>query len=368
MRVMHLISGGDSGGAKTHIFTLLQELQKEISIELVCLSEGEFYEEALALGIHATVQNQKTRFDWSVLSQIADRLNTGGFDILHCHGARANFMSVFLRSKISVPIITTVHSDYRLDFDNNIYKKLLFTPLNRMSLKGMDYYLAVTHIFEDMLKQDGYDASRIFTIYNGIDTEHWIKYYSKEKLANEGIIFGCVTRLVPIKGVHVLLDAVRICVREGYHPKVRIAGHGDLGYTRKLNQFVEDHHLGHYVEFVGFVRDVDGFYENIDVNILPSLTEGFPYVLLESGVRGIATVASRAGGIVEMIENEKDGCLFDVEDSEQLAAIMMDMMDMDVDLSQLGTAFRHKIEHRFSAKAMSKEHQRIYSTIIKNES
>ncbi len=365
MRVMHLISGGDTGGAKTHVITLLQELQKSVDIELVCLSDGVFYEEAKEAKIKTHLYEQTSRFDYKSIRDLVKYLQNHPFDLLHCHGARANFVSNYIRKRVKLPIVTTIHSDYRLDFENHFYKKIIFTYLNRISLKKMDYFLAVTKTFKKMMSEEGFSEDKIYTIYNGIKPQNWTKTYEDYGTQEDiRLTFGCATRLVPIKGTHLLLEGIKICVSQGYTFKVLIAGHGEKKYTERLHAYVKEHHLEDYVEFLGFVTNMQGFYEKIDVNILPSYTESFPYALLEGGERAIATIASRAGGIVEMIEDDATGKLFNVGDAKALATTMMGMMDGQYDLSELGSNFRDKIHQSFSDVAMAKRHEEIYTDIL----
>jgi len=361
MRVLHLISGGDTGGAKTHVLTLLEELKKKVDIQLVCLTGGLFYEEALELGIDTIVLEQKSRFDLSVNRKLIKLIIETKTDLLHCHGARANFISTFIKKKIGIPVITTVHSDYKQDFSHSLYKKIVFTWLNKYSLNKMDYYLAVTNIFKHMLGEQGFNISKVFVIYNGI------KVIDSPKTNFEKITFGCVTRLVPIKGTHILLEAVNKCVELGYEPIVKIAGIGEGTYVEKLFDYVSDHHLEKYIEFSGFIKEIDEFYKTIQVNILPSYTESFPYALLEGGIRSKGTIASKAGGIIEMIDDMKTGRLFDVANVEQLANCMIDYMENPKKVEIYGLNFREKIMNDFSDVSMANKHVEIYNTIIKNK-
>lgn len=364
MRIIHLISGGDVGGAKTHVYTLLKELNKHIDVELICLTEGAFYNGAVALGIPATLFTQKSRLDFSVLTKLAKKINTEGVDILHCHGARANFLGSKLKKKVSIPVITTIHSDFRQDFSHSFYKEKIFTWLNRRSLMDMDHYLCVSNVMKQVMIEEAYDETKMHTIYNGIETDYEGKVYDLED--HSSIVFGCATRFVQIKGTDVLLKATNRLVQKGFNPVVKIAGHGDPAYTKELKDYVKENDLDFYVEFLGFVKDMDAFYASIDVNILPSYTEGFPYSLLEGGARGIATVASSAGGIVEMIDDGVNGRLFPPGDDNRLALIMEELMHHKEALIPLGEQFRQKVEEQFSDVAMGQKHIEIYQKIIRN--
>ena len=100
MKVLHLISGGDTGGAKTHIISLLKGLNKLIDANVICFLEDTFYEDAKAAGISIEVYKQKSRSDMSVVKRLTEEIENKNYDIIHCHGARANFIAMFLKKKV----------------------------------------------------------------------------------------------------------------------------------------------------------------------------------------------------------------------------------------------------------------------------
>ena len=123
MKVLHLISGGDTGGAKTHVFALLDALKHMADVKIACLMDGPFFEEIQEKGVSAVLFAQKSRLDLSVVEGLCRLIREEGYEIVHAHGARANFIAERLKKKIRIPVITTVHSDYLLDFDG-FYRKL----------------------------------------------------------------------------------------------------------------------------------------------------------------------------------------------------------------------------------------------------
>ena len=114
MKVIHLISGGDTGGAKTHVHSLLQGLNQHIQADMVCFTDGPFTQEARALGIHVEVMAGRNPL--AALKPLRERIAREGYDIIHCHGARGNLMGALLKRSTGLPVVTTVHSDPRLDY------------------------------------------------------------------------------------------------------------------------------------------------------------------------------------------------------------------------------------------------------------
>ncbi len=384
MKILHLVSGNDIGGALTHIVTLLGALSKKHEVKLLCLESGANYRAALECGIDAVSLGQRNRYDLSVIRKITDIARAGNYDLLHCHGARANFVAVKLKKHLRIPIATTIHSDYRHDFDHNRLKKLLFTYLNVRALKKIDYYLCVTNKFREDFIERGFDKKKIKVVYNGVvlprqqgqsaDRSSDGAYGSDIAERAGTIKIGCVSRLHPIKGVEVLIKAAALLKKrlgnsnadapnvEAKPFSVLIAGSGSE--EARLKKLVNDLQLEDCVQFLGFIHDVSSFYKSIDINVLTSYSESFPYALLEGGLHTLPTVASRVGGIPEMIRDKVDGMLFTSGDEADLADKILTLISDPSKAYDMARSFKKRICSEFSADAMAETHEKIYREIL----
>ena len=145
MKVIHLISGGDTGGARTHVYSLLSYLLKKgVEVQLVCFIPGSFADGARELGIPTWVL--KNSFLGSV-GKLRRAIRKGGYDVVHCHGAKANLMGAILRKSLDVPVITTVHSDYRLDYLHRPFAAATYGIANKIALRRLDYRVCVSSPF-----------------------------------------------------------------------------------------------------------------------------------------------------------------------------------------------------------------------------
>ncbi|MGI5999232.1 MAG: glycosyltransferase family 4 protein, partial [Lutispora sp.] len=77
---------------------------------------------------------------------------------------------------MKIHTVTTIHSDFMLDFKGNLYKHIIYTNLNIFALKKFDYFIAVSKSFKDMLVSRGFPDNRIFIVYNGMDFQEDISY------------------------------------------------------------------------------------------------------------------------------------------------------------------------------------------------
>ena len=142
MKVIHLISGGDSGGAKTHVLSLLQNLNKTIAAQLVCFRDGPFADEARTLGIPTMIVSGNNVL--RVRRQLTDYILEGRYQLIHCHGSRANMIGALLRKSTGLPVVSTVHSDYKLDYMGRPLSRLTFGTINAWALRQVDYRIGVS--------------------------------------------------------------------------------------------------------------------------------------------------------------------------------------------------------------------------------
>ena len=147
MKVIHLISGGDSGGAKTHVLSLLQNLNKTITAQLVCFRDGPFAEEARAMGIPTMICGGNNIPH--LRRELAAYIQQGGYQLIHCHGSRANMIGALLRKPTGLPVVSTVHSDYKLDYMGRPFARLTFGAINAWALRHLDYRIGVSDAMVD---------------------------------------------------------------------------------------------------------------------------------------------------------------------------------------------------------------------------
>ena len=375
MKVLHFISGGDTGGAKTHVLTLLDELRKQnIDVSLLCIMEGIFTEEARAIGIEVNVILQQKRWDFSVMEKIKAFINNSGCDVVHCHGARANYISLFIMNSVKVPMLTTLHSDYKLDFKDNIKKQLIFTPINSFALRKFRHILTVTEAFKKMLIERGFKEERLRVIYNGIRFDEDVKTYTEEEFfkriklikQQDKIYVGIAARLFAVKGVDVFLKAAAVICKKREDINFIVLGDGDM--RAECENIIRENNMGNRVHMAGQITDpvlMNSYYTYIDVNTLTSHSESFPYALLEGARCKCATVATAVGGIPEMIRNEKDGLLAKSGDAADIARCIDILCSDPEKRKQYGESFYNRAKESFSASAMAKKHKQIYEEVIK---
>ena len=369
LKVLHLISGGDSGGAKTHLFALLDELTSLCDVKVGCLMEGVFYKELLEKDVESVLFPQKSRFDLSVVDDIAKMINDEHFDVFHVHGARANFIAGFVKKKINIPIVTTMHSDYLLDFDSPI-KKLVFTSLNSASLRKIPYFIAVSDNFKDMLIDRGFRPNSIHTVYNGMDYSRVPKPLPKEEYAlsrgfrydEEKVYIAIAARFDKVKGVDVFIKAAGEVLKRRSNAEFLIAGDGVE--REALLSCAKETGFADKIRFLGFEKDIYSFLNMADINCLTSLCESFPYSMLEGAAMGKPMAASRVGGIPSLVRDYETGFTFESGDHLALSEKLIEMIDDKLLREKMGENIKKLATTEFTNKKMAQTHLDIYKRII----
>jgi len=371
MKIIHLISGGDVGGAKTHVHMLLHNLSETIDVTMVCFMDGPFVQEARELGIHTVVfpGNNILRIFRELKRFILD----GGYEIIHCHGARGNMFGALLRRATSLPVVTTVHSDTKLDYLGRPLARLTYGAINAIALRKLDYRIGVSDAMTDLLISRGFDPDRLFTIYNGIDfTPRTAPLDRQAYLSSLGldwgeecVIAGITARLNPVKDISTLIRGFALA--HGECPRLRLLIAGDGEEMAKLKALTRELGVEEEVCFTGWITDTDSFYNALDINTLTSLSETFSYSITEGARFSLPTVSSRVGGIPYLIDHGVNGFLFEAGDAKALARHLSTLAGDSQLREHMGQRLYEKGKSQFSLESTLERQLEIYRTILRRK-
>lgn len=371
MKVIHLISGGDTGGAKTHVHYLLSGLCKKIDVTLVCFMRGDFSDEAQALGIPTVILEEGNIL--RTLSTLKKMIKAGGYGLIHSHGSRANLVAALLQRSCALPMITTVHSDPKLDYLGRPAARLVYGTLNSYALHRATYMVGVSDSMRELLIKRKFPANSIFSIYNGVD--FGIEPKNDDRLAylrgigldvrEDSVVVGIVARLDPVKDVATLIRGFASAAKNNSKLRLAIAGEG--GERQSLEKLAVELGVGDKVGFAGWLSDVNSFYAALDINVLCSLSETFPYALTEGARAKLATVSTRVGGVPRLIKNGETGFLFSVGDFESLAE-KLTLLAEDAELRKcLGNAIYERARRDYSVEATTARQLDIYEEVLRRQ-
>ena len=362
MRIMVFAAGGDMGGAKTHILSLAKELSADNELRLISFRKGVLSREAAEMGIDICVVDNGLNIFKDINCALKE---VDGFkpDIIHCHGAKSNMLGVIMKSRRKLPVMTTVHSDPARDYMGSPWRQWTYGLINALALRRMDFYIAVAEKMERTLIERGFDPLKFFTIYNGLDFSHAPAYARPAKNPGEDIVVGIAARLTPIKDIGTLLRAFKIAHERNNRLLLRIAGTGED--EKDLKALARSLGIDHRVEFVGWISDIKGFFAHVDINVLASLSEGFPYSLLEGAYEHCPAIATAVGGIPALISHGENGYLFQPGDVDTFAEYIY-RLSVDEELRQnLAENLFKRAREDFSLSRMKENQEKVYSIVLR---
>jgi L-malate glycosyltransferase len=365
LKVLHVISGGETGGSRKHVVTLLSKFPKE-KATLVVFQEGKLAKEAREHHIDVRLLPQSSRYDLSVLRKLVELIQHGRYDLLHTHGPRANLYGALIRRKIKIPWMTTIHSDPCLDFMKSGLKGFLFTRLNLWALKKIDYFFAVSEQFKENLVAFGIPKERIKTIYNGIDFNETSPDYLLRRtdigVSEDDFVIAMVARLHPIKGHALVFEAIRSLP----HRDIQLLVVGDGPLEQELKEKALELGIENQVKFLGFRSDIAAIYSLSDVALMASYSESFPLALLEAANERVPVISTDVGGVGQLIVSREMGWVVPVGDSAALAAAIKEAREKKPQLKQMGQSLYEYASSHFSLNRLYEETIITYKHVLKH--
>ena len=369
MRVMHVMGGGDVGGAKTQIMNTVTGLARRNEVMLISFRAGPFADEARERGIDVRVIERHNPFRAArAMRDLVDQFQP---DIIHCHGGRANLMGAMVRRTRRVPVLTTVHSDYKLDYLGNPFKQHTFGAANAVALRFLDFYQPVADRMARTLIERGFDPERIVKIYNGMDFHRpegefdraqYLKENYGAEIADGDVLCGIAARLTAVKDIATTVRAFAAALQDAPQLRLFIAGEGED--EDMLKKLCAQLNVTDRVTFCGWVSPVEPFFRAMDINLLSSVSETFPYSILEGVCAGCATICSDVGGMPELIDTGENGYIFPIGDYKKLSEYMVRLAN-DAELRQtFAQALYEKASRDFSKDKMCERQEANYRHVL----
>jgi glycosyltransferase involved in cell wall biosynthesis len=237
---------------------------------------------------------------------------------------------------------------------------------SRWKHRQVDCYIAASDAIRQMLVSDGVAADRVVTVHEGIDVDHVaavpaVNVHEAFWLPHQAPVVGNVAALVPHKGQRHLIEAARLVLRDIPDARFIILGEGEL--RDSLEHLVRGHHLEKHVLLPGFRTDVIGCIKGFDLFAMSSVTEGLGTSLLDAMACARPIVATRAGGIPEIVEDGVTGLLVPPRDDAALASAIVRGLNDGGLRRRLGDAGLSRVRERFTVERMIERTAAVYARV-----
>ena len=228
--------------------------------------------------------------------------------------------------------------------------------------RRVDGVIAISRDIVNRLVTAGVEREKIRLIHSGIDPLPFQCSAKASCLNEDGPVVGTAAVLEERKGHRYLLQAAALLKQKGHRIKYMVAGEGSL--REELQELARGLELKQEVTFLGFVDDMPKFLSKIDIFVLPSLHEGLGVAALEAMAAGKPVVASRVGGLAEIVIDTDTGFLVPPKDAEALAETIRQLINKTSMAEIMGSRAADRVRQHFTMEQMARKNEAYYCELL----
>lgn len=303
--------------------------------------------------------------DYKTFIQLKRLIKKGKYDLVHTQTSKAGLVGRLAARSSGKAII--VHTCGGWPFHHLLSRpvRFFYILLERLAAMWCDAIIAVSEkVGKEAVRFNTAPPKKIFQIYNGIDLKRFYPYdiEKRERFKKTlGIpqgrkIIGCISRLVPDKGIEIFLGAAREL--RGNNDLVFVLG-GDGPLREKFERSVLEWGLKDKVIFTGHLEDTVSCLNTFDIFCLPTLREGFGVVFAEAGACGVPVIASDIAPLDEIIKDGYTGILAPAGDVNAFVKAIERLLDVRI-RKEMGIHARQYIEEKFNAEDANRKMFDLY--------
>ena len=356
MRVLHVNTERTWRGGEQQVLYLMRGLKAAgVEQELLCQPDGVLATRAEQCGLDVWRRTMRGEVDLPAALAIARRIRARRPDVVHMHTSHAHTLGV-LGARLAGRRRPATVVSRRVDF--SIHKRRLLDFSRQKYTLGVDRILCVSDTIRRVLVADGLQPGRLGVVHSGIDLSRFegvvdrAGEYRKEFGVPAGApVIGNVAHCAPHKAQADLVAAAPAVLARQPEARLLIVGDGELRPALEAQAAALG--LSGRVLFTGFRTDVPALLRWFDVFCLCSRQEGLGTAVLDALALRRPVVATRAGGIPEMIVSGRHGLLAPPGEPPALAQALLWMLEHPREAAAMGAEGRARVEAEFTAERMA---------------
>lgn len=361
MKILHVATHLNTGGITTYLLTLVREQSKAGHEVSVWASQGtrreDFTRWAQVISDVPRCKSELSPRLWMQLPKFVSFLKTNSIEMVHTHTRVAQVLTAAATHFVKVPYISTAHMFYKARLGRRLFpcwghsvlaisdtmRKGLISIFGQRNLPPVHVVLNSIDVNALCAKVAAVDRTAVRAAW-GCKAEH--------------VVVLALSRLVPVKGVHFLIEAFGRVYPEFPNLRLWVAGTGDEAYLQQLKNQVKTLRLESVVYFLGNISEIEKPFKGADIFVAPYLwPEAFGLSILEAMVSGLPVIGSNSGGIAELLGHGSRGLVFEEGDVEQLIRCVWDYVR--------SPELRAKMRQAASLAALDYSSEKMYQSVQK---
>jgi len=370
IRVAHLIHTMAYGGIETALLNWLKTMDRDrFTVSLFCFAnpgqtERPFVEAAAALGISVRTIPWSRRKPVIKAARLLRRyLQEEKIEILHCHNTYADVVGLLAARLAGVKTVNTLYVWGKFGFVRDMLQRI-----DRFLLPHFDQVTA--HCEETMQGtiDRGYPPERLKLLPCGFESTR-VELTKEERCRrreelgadSSNFVLIHIARFWPEKAHEVLLESFAMVVDERPEARLWLLGVGPR--LQEMQHLASQMGLDQRVQFLGFRTDLSELIALADMQVHPSDSEGVPLAICEGMAAGLPIVATRVGGLAEVIQDGVSGVLIEKRAPRQCADAILGLIDDPLRRTTLGREAARFIEDQYSLKSATLRVEKVYEEL-----
>ncbi len=360
MKILQILPSLELGGVERGAVDFARALKRRGHECVVISSGGELVKELQKMGTqhYELPVHQKSIFSLGLVSRLAEVIEREKIDLIHARSRVPAWLAWFAARRTGRPLVTTCHG---------YYSKHL---LSRVMGWGKRVIVISNVIGRHMIDDFGVSPEKIRLIHRGVDLAQFdaAKKYPEKSTGPKKFRVINVGRLSPIKGQFEFLQAVHELRRSVPDLEVLIVGSENgnkYKYTELLHRTIQQLNLGSCVKLLGTRRDIPELLAQSDLLVLSTIVpEAFGRVIIEAGAVGTPVVATKQGGVLDIIDHEKNGLLVTPGDTKEMAEAMRRIAQDPEKAGEYAKNLKQKVQAEFSVDQMTDKTLKVYEEVM----
>ncbi|MFZ5595490.1 MAG: glycosyltransferase family 4 protein [Bacillota bacterium] len=373
IRVLHLLRPS-GGGIRKHLLSLIGESDRKLFEHMVVCPTEELAGDFAGAGIQSVYLPMRGDLslpaDIRLIKKLVPLIRSSGADIVHAQGAKAGLVGRLAARLAGVDfVVMTVHGSLFFQGRSGPAKGL-FAAGERFLAGFTDRIITVSkHLAGEIVQRERISPEKIVTIYNGVSPGEYSHYPGRDYLFDSTgniprrkFVAATAARLAPQKGVDIFIRAAAELSRRRDDIVFLVIGDGPL--RSGLETMSRELGLKDRLFFTGYRKDMNRIMPCLDVFVLASVSEGMPLAVLEAMASGRPVIASRVGGIPEVIDDGVNGLLVSPGDVTGLVRAVERVIDDGKMAESMGEEGRRLVMRNFTVSKMASETEKVYIELV----
>jgi len=368
MKILHTNFLHGWGGQSNRILNVCRGLaERGHAVAIAAPADSELVRRAQAIGLPTDCSISFRRGFWPPtlvrdVHRMRHLLATGRFDIVHTHGSQDSWIVALANRPKRLPVVRTKHNVFRIR--DHIGNRWLYG-------RAFDRIICISKaIVEQCAAKPYIPGDHLSLIHSAVELERYLQPDPASIAALRAQWSGChpivaiVGRLRREKGHRFLLEAL-VRLRHEF-PAILLLVAGEGSVRAELEQQVAALGIADLVRFLGFRSDVPEILAAADLFVMPSLSEGLGTAAIEASAAGRPIVASRVGGITDIICDGETGRLVNPGDAADLARVIKEVLSDHEMAERLAHAARRHASERFTIPALVEKNIAVYQEVLES--